>query len=389
MAVTGSRPVAGRPRRFFGTTVFDFFIKCSTVKASRGEVGRFRPGSNPDHGRLKTMTQADTVNITPPLTVCLICSPDGGRADPTGKLFPQTTLPASGSPPPHPAPAPARGRALEPPSLPRLSRRSVIATMLAAAAPVAGTVVALPAAAVAPAVPVVSAALEPAVAESAELLAIGAEVDAMLEDYRAAAAHLAEARAIATELWPAAPAGLVVIGDVRRGRYVDCYEDEVDFEGNRWPTLLAGAGCGAPLHRYIATVGGLTCLLEDVRTDAGDLWETGFDRELLGRIGEAERYEAACAHAIEVSGIAEAKEGARRRAQDLHSLLFEVRKHRPRSVTGILIMARAVMAFEEAQKDSVSAGERTGGLVLGRELADAVLSFASPLAQASGSLTHA
>lgn len=44
------------------------------------------------------------------------------------------------------------------------------------------------------------------------------------------------------------------------------------------------------------------------------------------------------------------------------------------------IMARAVMAFEEAQKDSVSAGERTGGLVLGRELADAVLSFASPLA---------
>ena len=167
-------------------------------------------------------------------------------------------------------------------------------------------------------------------------MALGAEVDAMLEDYRAAAAHLAEARAIATELWPAAPAGLVVIGDVRRGRYVDCYEDEVDFEGNRLPTLLAGAGCGAPPRRYIATVGGLTGLLEDVRRDAGDLWETGFDRELLGRIGEAERYEAACAYAIEGSGIAEAKEGARRRAQDLHSLLFEVRKHRPRSVTGIL-----------------------------------------------------
>ena len=118
--------------------------------------------------------------------------------------------------------------------------------------------------------------------------------------------------------------GLVVTGVVRRGRYVDCYEEEVDFEGNRWPALLAGAGCGAPLPHYIATVGGLTCLLEDVRTDAGDLWETGFDRELLGRVGEAERYEAACDQAIEVSGIAEAKEAARGRAQDLHSLLIEV-----------------------------------------------------------------
>jgi len=38
MAVTGSRPVAGRPRPFFGTTLFDFAIKCSTIKASRGEA---------------------------------------------------------------------------------------------------------------------------------------------------------------------------------------------------------------------------------------------------------------------------------------------------------------------------------------------------------------
>jgi hypothetical protein len=31
--------VAGRPRRFFGTTLFDFFaIKCSTIKASREEA---------------------------------------------------------------------------------------------------------------------------------------------------------------------------------------------------------------------------------------------------------------------------------------------------------------------------------------------------------------
>jgi hypothetical protein len=49
MAVTGSRPVAGRPRPFLGTTLFDFAIKCSTIKASRGEVTSFRPGSNSSH----------------------------------------------------------------------------------------------------------------------------------------------------------------------------------------------------------------------------------------------------------------------------------------------------------------------------------------------------
>jgi hypothetical protein len=49
IAVTGSRPVAGRPRPFFGTTLFDLGIKCITINASRGEVLSFRPGSNPNH----------------------------------------------------------------------------------------------------------------------------------------------------------------------------------------------------------------------------------------------------------------------------------------------------------------------------------------------------
>jgi hypothetical protein len=50
MAVTGSRPVAGRPPLFgFGSTVLDFdmFWYYHTSKP-RGS-SNFRPGSNPDH----------------------------------------------------------------------------------------------------------------------------------------------------------------------------------------------------------------------------------------------------------------------------------------------------------------------------------------------------
>jgi hypothetical protein len=50
-----------------------------------------------------------------------------------------------------------------------------------------------------------------------------------------------------------------------------------------------------------------------------------------------------------------------------------IRKHVPRTIAGVLVLAHAVGAFEEAQKDSYGGGQRGGGLVLGRELASAVL----------------
>jgi hypothetical protein len=74
----------------------------------------------------------------------------------------------------------------------------------------------------------------PSAAESAELLALGAELDIRIEAYRAAAARLAEVRAVAARLWPAVPAELVVGFDrADRDLYADCYARETDFEGNR------------------------------------------------------------------------------------------------------------------------------------------------------------
>jgi hypothetical protein len=46
--ISGSVPVAGRPG-FLRLTDIDFAIITFNVKASRGEGGNFRPGSNPSH----------------------------------------------------------------------------------------------------------------------------------------------------------------------------------------------------------------------------------------------------------------------------------------------------------------------------------------------------
>jgi hypothetical protein len=63
----GSRPVAGRPRFFFGLAFIDIHGYWFSLKASRGEAMNFRPGSNPSHEGLNPMTQADSVHSTPPL----------------------------------------------------------------------------------------------------------------------------------------------------------------------------------------------------------------------------------------------------------------------------------------------------------------------------------
>jgi hypothetical protein len=110
--------------------------------------------------------------------------------------------------------------------------------------------------------------------------------------------------------------------------------------GNGWDCRRARCCSPDPLEEFLA----------NVRSEP-DCYEDWVTAALETRVAAAKHYEEACAHAIETSGIVEAKEFAGHRAQDLHSLLFEVRKPAPRSVAGVLIMARAViMAFEEAQK---------------------------------------
>ena len=88
------------------------------------------------------------------------------------------------------------------------------------------------------------------------------------------------------------------------------------------------------------------------------------EADLTARIAAAKDYEADCANAIGASGIAAAKDVARDRAREIHSLPSKIRKHPPRTTAGLLILARAVALFEEVQRGSYDGGEQGRGLLL-------------------------
>lgn len=63
-------------------------------------------------------------------------------------------------------------------------------------------------------------------------------------------------------------------------------------------------------------------------------------------------------------------------AKKIHSLLYRIRQHAPLTVSGMLILARGMMLFEEVQKSNYCGGEQGRGLLLGHALASAVLRVA-------------
>lgn len=250
----------------------------------------------------------------------------------------------------------------------QLSRRTMMTALAAAAS-------SLPAL-----LPEKAAASLPQTTENPELLALGAEVEANLSAYRATAARLSEARAIAAGLWPSMPPELVVSRNhADLDFWADCYAPEVDFEGNKVgpePYAVDGETFGLP-PRHILQADALREFLADVQADP----DFGDDiaSDIASRLHAAERYEAACANAIEVSGIEQASRDTRRSASHLRDLLLKIRDHRPRTMEGVLIVACAVTAFGEAQKDSYWPSRHVdiGGNILGATLADAILRVAN------------
>jgi hypothetical protein len=283
-----------------------------------------------------------------------------------------------------PAAHPARGAERDGPILPGFSRRSVVATLLAACAPAIGTAAALPkaietAVALAPTAPAV------ATAENPELLALGAEVDAELQVYRTAAARLAKARATATNLWPAVSEELVVQGKAASSRFRGCYGRELDAEGRQvWPPTFIKDGCEVGhFPRNLLQAEALQDLLDDVRAEP-EGWDHWVEGDLAKRLELAERYEAACMRATETSGVMKAKKVVVLSADRLRDLAYEVRKHPATSLAGIFIHARVLTAYSEAavlagngqpEDDEHTKGSQAG-MILGRGLADALLRVA-------------
>ncbi|WP_319798823.1 hypothetical protein [Nitrobacter sp.] len=239
--------------------------------------------------------------------------------------------------------------------------------MMAALAPEAGATVALPTAIK------TSAALPPAT-EIPELLALSAELDGRLEAYRLSAARLAKARAVATELWPAVPAELVVTGRADRDFYECCYEREIDVEGNEvWPEpyQVDGKWFGH-FPREILQSGSLRQVLSELHAEP-EGFEAGVEVRLIQQIDAAEAYEEARYHAIETSGIEEAKQDAERCAGDLCTIARRLCDHPPQTAAGVLTHARALAAYVDAQRDGFAKAPGEAVTILGRSLADTVL----------------
>lgn len=305
-----------------------------------------------------------------------------------GAPLPNRPQSADTIPPAHGAPAPGGGPAVSARPFPdMMSRRSVLATMAAALAPAAGTValapkvVATAATVLGPAAPTVVPLPTAPVAESPELLALGADLEVKLAGYHAAAERLAAARATAARLWPEPPAAIVFVAGNRhacpsKDRYPGCFEEEADFEGREWPNIGAGGGQGSRLPRFIAVSGALALLQDDVRAEP-EAFDDGFEQELVARIAEAEQYEEACWNAVEVSGIEEAKANAEACVEDLYNLANHVAEHPPRTLAGVLIHARALAGYADVEKSGIALSAPVrAATILGRGLAEAVLRVA-------------
>lgn len=304
-------------------------------------------------------------------------------AESAGKLFPPPYRDAGAVAPAHQAPAGECEAAL-PAWSPVFTRRSMVATLVAALTPAVGTAVALPevvetAAAVLTPEPAAAVPVPPA-AENSELLALGAEVGPKLDAYRAAAAGLVEARATALDLWPAVPADIVLTTSRQRGFFGGCYDLERDLDGEvAWPDQVMVEGTLRLVRSptQILQAEPLRALLEDLRADPEN--DPELDADLAALLDIADGYEAACGRARAV--LAEASDRCADAARALCDLAWKVRECPPKTIAGVMVHARVLAAYSEAEgRAGGVAGAGHAGVILGRGLADAVLRVAGAAA---------
>jgi len=215
--------------------------------------------------------------------------------------------------------------------------------------------------------------VDPLPTETPELLALGAEIEPKLQAYRAAAERLRKARATAESLWPMVPEEIVTTRDDRQ-LYDGCHDREMDVDGEDvWPPDYVGADgktYGRPPRRLFKAEP-----LKKFVIEHGIGSRTSWGRQLRPIIAASEKYETACAEAIEITGVEDAKDAVRRSAYDLQDLARAIGEYAPTTVGGIFIRARALAAYSEAEEHTYS-GKGKAGALLGLELADAVLRLA-------------
>ncbi len=205
----------------------------------------------------------------------------------------------------------------------------------------------------------------PAAKESAELLALGEQIDPLLATYRAAVARHREARANAEANCPPVPEELVCKGR----QWAGCTACEADVEGKIiWPPNYVGTDgkTYAPASRNILNSENTNAVI--ARGNLNCDGRTQFGKQLRKLIRTAERYEAERTAAIERSGVRDTADNLSWAALRIEFLAVEIRKIEPTTVLGLQIYARALMAHAEAEIDAHGFKGRAGS-ILGLEIA--------------------
>ncbi len=157
--------------------------------------------------------------------------------------------------------------------------------------------------------------------------------------------------------------------------YAACYERETDVEGNEvWPEpyQVDGRWFGH-FPREILQSGSLRQVLSEISMPSLTISNPGLESLLIEQIDAAEAYEPACDNAIETSGIEHAKRDAERAAHALCAIARRLHEHPPRTVVGMIIYARAMAGWAEAEHEGSGKAQGEEVTILGRSLADAVL----------------
>ncbi|MBR0916452.1 hypothetical protein AB7008_37280 [Bradyrhizobium sp. 521_C7_N1_3] len=204
---------------------------------------------------------------------------------------------------------------------------------------------------------------------SIRLLDAGRRLDGLIEEFKAAAARLADATALARTRVPDVPEEIVC--DSRE--WSDCWYDYCDVDGKDFPTETYvddhGKTKWRPRLKFV-DADRLRAFAKEIRCDG----RTAFGKRVKRMIAAAEQYESDRAAAIERSGLPEAQEAAFLTSQAIDNLAREVAAIEPKTSAGPLYW-RACSAPMSRLRD-YTGNRHHGVMILGKPLAEAVARLA-------------
>jgi len=147
-------------------------------------------------------------------------------------------------------------------------------------------------------------------------------------------------------------------------QFAGCNERECDVEGaDVWPADIIGPDgkrCVRPPRNIFNSKQAKAAI------ERGNLYfnrRTRFGKNLAKLIDTAEKYETERQAAIDQSGLSDAASDLYRASCAIESLAYEAAEIEPRTMIGVLIQARALSAYAEAEIEIGHYRGRSGQLV--------------------------